>query len=106
MPGMSLSAGTNQSRRRWYSPIISWTDACGPSAASMAAFCVIEHAFEVEWLCTLSIASIHSFGPSPNPSLHPVIACDFENEPQIITRERNSGGNCPAANGTAGGYAK
>ena len=61
------------------------TDSCGPRNASTAAFCEIEHGFDVEWLCSFVIACTIAGGTRPNPMRHPVIAYVFESEPATST---------------------
>ncbi len=50
------------------------THCCGPVSAAIAAFCVIELTFDVEWLCSAFAADTTAFGPAIHPQRQPVIA--------------------------------
>ena len=52
------------------------------------AFWVIEHTFDVEWLCSALHAATTSLGPSVQPHRQPVIAYAFDAEPQRIVLSR------------------
>ena len=61
------------------------TDSCGPRSASTAAFCEIEHGFDVEWLCNFVIACTTAGGTRPNPIRYPVMEYVLESEPATST---------------------
>ena len=63
MPGAWFSIPTTRSRRVLYTARISPMKSCGPVSASTAAAWLTEEVFEVDWLCSLSIARISVAGP-------------------------------------------
>src|SRR5215472_19019045 len=85
MPGILLSPSTMRRRRLAYSPSICGTLSIGPVIAASAAYCAIEVGFDVDWLCSFTVAVIISAGASVYPTRHPVIAKVFETEPMIMT---------------------
>ena len=58
----------------------------------MAAFCVIELMFDVEWPWTTLHCAIMSFGPIAQPQRHPVIAYAFDAALQttVLSRIRSN----------------
>src|SRR5688500_16556837 len=88
MRGSAASHPHSASRRVRYSFSISVTHSCGPLSAAVTAFCVIEHTFEVEWLCSALQALTSAAGPTAQPHRQPVIAYAFEAEPHSTVRLR------------------
>ena len=62
MPGALFSMSTTRLRRSSNTLRIASIVSCGPVSASTAAACAIEFGFEVDWLCSLSIALISATG--------------------------------------------
>src|SRR5438477_3887806 len=88
MRGSAESHVYSRSRRRRYSSSISVTQSCGPRSAASAARCEIEQTLEVEWLWMALHAFTRAAGPTAQPQRQPVIAYDFEAEPQSTARSR------------------
>ena len=70
----ALSQSYRLSRRRRYSSSIARTVSCGPVSAWMAAFCVIDETFDVEWLWMAPQAAMSGAGPRAQPQRQPVMA--------------------------------
>src|SRR5688572_28433777 len=88
MSGLAVSHACRLSRRCRYSFSIAVTPSCDSVSAESAAFCVIDEMFDVAWLRIVLQAPIRSGGPIVQPQRHPVIAYDFDADPQRMARSR------------------
>src|SRR5690349_20959579 len=88
MRGSDVSQPCTASRRLRYSSSIVTQLSCGPVSAAIAAFCVIELMFDVEWPWTTLHCAITSFGAIAQPQRQPVIAYAFDVALQITVLSR------------------
>src|ERR1700736_6535751 len=85
MPGMARKPSTMRLRRRAYSASIVGTDSMEPCMASRAAYCAMEVALEVDWLCNLTEACTGGWGARVYPMRQPVMAKVLAIEPMMTT---------------------
>src|SRR2546422_7244685 len=75
-----------RARRRAYSASIVATESIGPRSASSAACCEIEVGFEVDWLCSFTMASTSDWGARAKPMRQPVMERSEEHTSELQSR--------------------